>query len=69
MKLGPEADQPAAHLLSNSDKNLSFYLLQNTRLVALAFFQSRQLETQGLESRPDRDTMHTCPWLNRNLSF
>ena len=54
MKLGPEAGQPAAPLASNSDKNLSFYLLQNTRLVALAFFQSRQLETQGLESRPDR---------------
>ena len=45
MKLGPEAGQPADHLLSNSDKNLSFYLLQNTRLVALAFFQSHQLET------------------------
>ena len=54
MKLGPEAGQPAPHLLSNLDKNLSFYLLQNTRLVALAFFQSRQLETQGLESRPDK---------------
>ena len=54
MKLGPEAGQPATHLPSDLDKNLSFYLLQNTRLVALAFFQSRQLETQGLESRPDK---------------
>jgi len=54
MKLGPEAGQPAAHLPSNSDKSPRFYLLYNTRLVALAFFQSHQLETQGLESRPDR---------------
>ena len=45
MKLGPEAGQQADHLPSNSDKNLSFYLLQNTRLVSSAFFQSRQLET------------------------
>ena len=46
MKLGPEAGQQAARLASNSDKNLSFYLLKNTRLEASIFFQSRQLETQ-----------------------
>lgn len=59
MKLGPEAGQPAAYLPSDLDKNLSFYRLQNTRLVASAFFQSRQLETQGLESRPDKQ--HHAP--------
>lgn len=69
MKLGPEAGQPADHLLSNSDKNLSFYLLQNTRLVALAFFSLTSLKRKDLNLVPIGDTMHTCPWLNRNLSF
>ena len=67
MKLGPEAGQPAAHLPSDSDKSPRFYLLQNTRLVALTFFQSRQLETQGLESRPDKQH-HAHPSLVESKS-
>lgn len=69
MKLGPEAGQPAAHLPSDSDKSPRFYLLQNTRLVALAFFSLANLKRKDLNLVPISDTMHTRPWLNRNLSF
>ena len=54
MKLGLEVDPQADHPPLGSDRNLRFYLLQNTRLEASTFFQSRQLETQGHESRPDK---------------
>ena len=61
MKLGPEAGQPAAHLPSNSDKSPRFYLLQNTRLVALAFFSLANLKRKDLNLVPIGDTMHTVP--------
>lgn len=54
MKLGLEVDPQADHPPLGSDRNPRFYLLRNTRLVASDFFQSHQLETQGLESHPDR---------------
>lgn len=54
MKLGLEVDLQADHPPLGSDRNPKFYLLRNTRLVASTFFQSRQLETQGLESHPDK---------------
>lgn len=54
MKLGLEVDPQADHPPLGSDRNPRFYLLRNTRLVASAFFQSHQLETQGHKSRPDR---------------
>lgn len=69
MKLGPEAGQQAPHLALNSNKNQGFYLLQNTRLVTLAFFSLANLKRKDMNLILIGDTMHPHPWLNRNLSF